>query len=85
MARRWLISTVATGGVVLLGWGLMKVLVPSREEMLKKIPDAVQQLPETELRNTELLQAIKESAASKEPIWKVGTAPASPKASDPTR
>ena len=35
MARRWLISTVATGGVVLLGWGLMKVLVPSREEMLK--------------------------------------------------
>ena len=35
MARSWLISTVATGGVVLLGWGLMKVLVPSREEMLK--------------------------------------------------
>ena len=32
---RKLVPIAVTGGVVLLGWGLMKALVPSKETMMK--------------------------------------------------
>ena len=42
---------------------------------VQRIP--AEQLSETEQRNIEVLQAMKESAASSEPIWKVGKMQAS--------
>lgn len=80
---------------MLLGWGLMKALSPSKEDMMKVgcsggggelntsltgaaslcmqrlSPEELERLPEIEKRNAEIMQALKESASSNDPIWKV--------------
>lgn len=90
---RKLMPIAVTGGVVLLGWGLMKALSPSKEDMMKVgcsseglntsltsaaslcmqrlSPEELERLPEIEKRNAEIMQALKESASSNDPIWKV--------------
>ncbi|KAJ3141190.1 hypothetical protein HDU90_007216 [Geranomyces variabilis] len=65
-------STVYGGGIIGVGYVLMKTLVPSDEEMQKRLKEAGRvPSPEADERMAALYRVLEENARSDRPVWDV--------------
>ncbi|KAL9953092.1 hypothetical protein ACROYT_G040452 [Oculina patagonica] len=71
---RLLLSSGITFGGVGLAWILMKAIVPSKEEMLKRLPEEAtspEALAAEQRRNEQFIMVLQENMRSNNPAWKV--------------
>lgn len=71
---RLLLSSGITAGGVGLAWMFMKAITPSREEMLKRLPEedtSSEALAAANKRTEQFLMVLQENMNSSKPVWKV--------------
>ncbi|RMX50050.1 uncharacterized protein [Pocillopora verrucosa] len=71
---RFLLSSGIMVGGTGLAWMLMKVIVPTKEDMLKKLPDEAtspEALATQDRINEQFFMVLKENMNSSNPAWKV--------------
>jgi len=71
---RLLLSSGLTAGGLGLAWLFMKMIVPSKEEMLKKLPEedtSPEALAAANKRTEQFFKVLQENMKSKKPVWKV--------------
>ncbi|KAJ3150026.1 hypothetical protein HDU86_006750 [Geranomyces michiganensis] len=65
-------STVYGGGIIGVGYVLMRTLVPSDEEMQQRLKESGRTpTPEAHRAKAALMRALEENARSDRPIWDV--------------
>ncbi|CAH3014357.1 unnamed protein product [Porites evermanni] len=71
---RLLLSSGLTAGGLGLAWLFMKMIVPSKEQMLKNLPDeesSPEALAAANRRTEQFLTVLDENMKSKKPVWQV--------------
>lgn len=71
---RLLLSSGITAGGLALTWILMKAITPSKEEMLKRLPEedtSPEALAAANKRTEQFLMVLQENMKSSKPVWKV--------------
>ncbi|CAB4020905.1 Hypothetical predicted protein [Paramuricea clavata] len=69
---RAVVNSAVVGGVVFSGWALMKLLTPSKEQMMKRLSlDPEEHMASHKRKTAQLYATIQQNINSPDPVWQI--------------